>query len=560
MKPERQVESENRDGGMARGLADRARGADCVHAFRQQFDFVYRCVRRYGADPADIDDLVQDVFIAMWRRWADYDSSRPLRPWLAGIAFRVARCHVRRRRPDPVRLGSEPNAQAWLIDLQDHAQNHEERHAANDARALVLSALDRLPDRHRMPLVMHDLDELTINEIAALLDLPLATVYTRVRRARIAFAKVVVELQQAQREQAHFALLGPTALLGIERVPPAAPAQAVQRAVQSARSIVELPEPPPDPLQPGSDATGPASRAPWAGPRGITLIGAGIAGLALLALVPRRSPPIAPPAAAMARKSAAASASLALPALPAFRPVVEPAALRRTVSAAALGQGLTGYWPLDDGPDSQVIKDQSGAGRDCVLHEKSAAATWVAGVHGRALALDGKAWLECPQPVVQREGPVALSVAVWVKRSGPKAPAALVTRQLDRSYKDQFFFGFKDDSLRVVSHTWQGWASVAAPPVSEAWVHAAFTHQPDGTTVLYLSGAEVSRTKGGIFPGTGPIGGPVTIGAGQFAPNPTLVRQLLEGAVDEVLIYNRALSSDEVAALADGVLPVRTAP
>ena len=62
----------------------------CIGVFEAQFDYVYHALRRHGISPIDAEDLVQEVFLVMWRRWAEYDTTRPLRPWLAGIAFRVA--------------------------------------------------------------------------------------------------------------------------------------------------------------------------------------------------------------------------------------------------------------------------------------------------------------------------------------------------------------------------------------------------------------------------------------------------------------------------------------
>src|SRR6185436_10287805 len=75
-----------------------ARPLDRVGAFAAEVDVVYRALRRFGVDVVEAEDLVQEVFVVMCRRWADYDRGRPLRPWLLGIAFRVARDHRKRPR------------------------------------------------------------------------------------------------------------------------------------------------------------------------------------------------------------------------------------------------------------------------------------------------------------------------------------------------------------------------------------------------------------------------------------------------------------------------------
>jgi RNA polymerase sigma factor (sigma-70 family) len=556
-----------------------ASGAACVRAFREQFDFVCGCVRRYGGRGADVDDLVQDVFVAMWRRWPDFDGSRPLRPWLAGIAFRVARSHVRRRRSvgpriGPPTAGGDPHHHDETIDVPDQAHDHHQRANADDARALVLEALHQLPERHRLPLVMHDLDELSVGEIAGLLQLPPATVYTRVRRARLAFAKVVTALQAPSDQQpAPDRVAGggerkpgaitpprftPAALLALEREPAPAPPEARQRACDFARETVEHPYPPLDPMSQVPQAASGSARA-------LTAIAIGVGALGLLGLVADRSAREARPPRDL-RSATSVGADPSVPAnlgprassdrarVPALHAVTEILPERKQASAATLATGLTGYWPMNDEPGAKVIKDVSGAGREWLDHEVATGPPGsIDGVQGRALALDRKAWLECPQPPVVRESRISLTVAAWVKRSSLHAPAAVVTRQIGDGFQDQFFFGFGPDNLRVVSHAWHGWAQMVAPALSRAWVHTAFTRDRDGTTRLFLDGNEVSHTQGGSM-GKGPITAPITIGAGRYDETEN-VRQLLDGAVDEVAIWNRTLAPEEISALAAGVRP-----
>jgi len=158
---------------------------NCVRAFETEFDYVYRALKRHGVNPADAEDLAQEVFLVMWRRWADYDTTRPLRPWLAGIAFKVA--HDYRRR-------SGREVPGGLVDAEDQAPGAEEHLASARARTLVLRALGSLPEKQRTIIVMHDLDGASMREIADILSVPLFTAYSRLRSARQAFAKAVRRL------------------------------------------------------------------------------------------------------------------------------------------------------------------------------------------------------------------------------------------------------------------------------------------------------------------------------------------------------------------------------
>ena len=60
-----------------------------LEAYQQEITYVFHALRWLGARPQEIEDLAQDVFIALRRAWPHYDSSRPLRPYLFGVAFRV---------------------------------------------------------------------------------------------------------------------------------------------------------------------------------------------------------------------------------------------------------------------------------------------------------------------------------------------------------------------------------------------------------------------------------------------------------------------------------------
>jgi RNA polymerase sigma factor (sigma-70 family) len=157
--------------------------ATCAGAFVAELGFVSRTLRRQGVPAHDAEDLAQDVFLVVCRRWSDYDTSRPLRPWLAGIALRVAQDHRKRR------WREIPTSH---LDAEDDASSMEERLAAARARARALQALASLPEKYRTPLVMHDFDDVSVQEVAEVLAIPAATAYTRLRRARSALAHAVL--------------------------------------------------------------------------------------------------------------------------------------------------------------------------------------------------------------------------------------------------------------------------------------------------------------------------------------------------------------------------------
>jgi RNA polymerase sigma-70 factor (ECF subfamily) len=511
----------------------------CLRAFEQHAAYVHRSLRRYGVRPSDTEDLVQDVFMAMWRSWRQFDAQRPLQPWLAGIAFRVARNHLRRKWreiPDDA------------VDAADRAVPGDERVAAAQAQALVLQVLAQLPEKYRLPLVLHELDEVPVNEVATLLRLPRATVYTRLRRARQAFAKLIAE--RHERHTGVLVALSPTELLVLERSAPppfARKAEAVARAHRAAARGTP-PAPPPRGWLP------PWLRLPALG------LALGAAGALVFVAVRRPSDArasllasnpqavvtddgaAAPPARLQRRHTAPSFiTALALPPAP-------PASA--TPGLPTLG--LAGHWSFDAPAGELVAPDESGLARDCLLHdaEKGTARTWIAGPRGGAADLRAVGWLECPLPPTSSDAPVAMTVAAWVKmRHLPGIYTAIATRQIESSYKDLFFFGVVGGKLRASSHAWGGIAEWETPLERGRWYHTAFTHGLDGVTIVYVDGVEVARAIGPHRP-LGRVTAPLTIGAGQFARQPNLVRQRLPAVVDEVRIYDRVLAPEELQQLA----------
>ena len=98
-------------------------------------------MRWLGARPQEIEDLAQDVFIALRRSWPHYDSSRPLRPYLFGVAFRVVSMQRRKRKREM------PFA---TLEVRDGGPGPDEALQAKQARTMVLRALERIPLKRRV--------------------------------------------------------------------------------------------------------------------------------------------------------------------------------------------------------------------------------------------------------------------------------------------------------------------------------------------------------------------------------------------------------------------------
>jgi RNA polymerase sigma-70 factor (ECF subfamily) len=165
-------------------------GDGCFDVYQRELDYLLSSLRRLGVPSPDIEDLAHEVFLVMHRRWEHYDRSRPLRPWLFGIAFRVAAAH--RRRGSRELLGD-------ARDAQDLAALPDEAAAALESRGLLLKALAEVPLERRAVLLLHDVDEAPMREIAEQLGLRLFTAYSRLRKARHELDSALQRLQKGWR-------------------------------------------------------------------------------------------------------------------------------------------------------------------------------------------------------------------------------------------------------------------------------------------------------------------------------------------------------------------------
>jgi RNA polymerase sigma-70 factor (ECF subfamily) len=161
---------------------------DVAGAFRDHYPFVLRVLVGLGVDPLDADDVAQDVFVVAHRRRAAFDTRRPLRAWLYGIARRLARNRRRRRRLD----GSGELPAATTGDP-------ERAVARAEALRIALSCLDKMSARLRETFVLAELECMDAPTIAELLGLPINTVYSRLRLGRQRFEAALAELREQQK-------------------------------------------------------------------------------------------------------------------------------------------------------------------------------------------------------------------------------------------------------------------------------------------------------------------------------------------------------------------------
>lgn len=150
--------------------------------------YVWNSLRRLGVREADLEDVVQELFLAVHKRLGDYDPSRPIRPWLFAFAFRSA-AGYRSRAAHRREIVDD------RVEIVDDRPTVDEQLDVERRRSLVTAALDAVELDRRAVFVMHEIDGCPIPEIAEALGIPVSTAYSRLRLAREEFAKAVHRLK-----------------------------------------------------------------------------------------------------------------------------------------------------------------------------------------------------------------------------------------------------------------------------------------------------------------------------------------------------------------------------
>jgi RNA polymerase sigma-70 factor, ECF subfamily len=154
------------------------------------FDFVWRNARRLGVPEASADDVVQDVFMVVQRRLTDFDGRTHLRVWIFGILVRVARDHRRSFLRKGARCVPLEDNGGHATVITEPPPTPSELTEHSERVRLLGTLLDQLDEDKRTLLVLSELEQWTLREIAELLGSNTNTVFSRLRAAKRAFEKV----------------------------------------------------------------------------------------------------------------------------------------------------------------------------------------------------------------------------------------------------------------------------------------------------------------------------------------------------------------------------------
>lgn len=154
-------------------------------------NFVYRTI----GDREKAEDLVQEVFIRVYRHLHRFDRSKKFSTWIYTIASNLAKNELRNRSRNPLVL-FQTMRNAWQeedrpLQFEDSSMRPDDLYRKRHLRELVEQAVAQLPPHHREVFVLRELEGKSYEEIAEITSVNLGTVKSRLNRARNSFAEII---------------------------------------------------------------------------------------------------------------------------------------------------------------------------------------------------------------------------------------------------------------------------------------------------------------------------------------------------------------------------------
>ncbi len=155
-------------------------------------NFIYRTV----GDRERAEDLVQEVFIRVYRHLHRFDPAKKFSTWIYTIASNLAKNELRNRSRNPLVL-FQSMRKAWDDDeerplqFEDPTARPDDMYRKRHLREAVEASVAKLPEHHRQVFVLRELEGKSYEEIAEITNCNLGTVKSRLNRARNSFAEIV---------------------------------------------------------------------------------------------------------------------------------------------------------------------------------------------------------------------------------------------------------------------------------------------------------------------------------------------------------------------------------
>lgn len=156
--------------------------------FEDMAPYVLRVIPRMGVARSDVEDVAQDVFVAVHRGWSGFEGRSSARTWVYGICIRICADYRRRAARRPLTLELNPHSQAT------NGPDPERQAQGNEILFRLDHALNGLSDTQRAMFVLTDIEGLSVAQACSALKCPLFTAYARLYAARKKLRVALVDI------------------------------------------------------------------------------------------------------------------------------------------------------------------------------------------------------------------------------------------------------------------------------------------------------------------------------------------------------------------------------
>lgn len=150
------------------------------------YERLYGYLIRFLKDSDTAEDLLQETFLRVWRKRAEFKNIASFSTWIYTIAGNLARSEWRRRkRWRMLRIGPSRNDEEAAIELPDAGIGPDLIVENRVAIEELTKEVHKLPDRYREVVILRDIQGMTYEEIAGIVQVPVGTVKSRLNRGRL---------------------------------------------------------------------------------------------------------------------------------------------------------------------------------------------------------------------------------------------------------------------------------------------------------------------------------------------------------------------------------------
>ncbi|WP_209865627.1 RNA polymerase sigma factor SigW [Paenibacillus shirakamiensis] len=149
-------------------------------------DKIYHLAYRMLNNRHEAEDIVQETFLRVHKNWMKYDENQKFSTWIYRIATNLCIDRLRKRKPSyslDAELGDKDGLDGYTLIPGDN-RTPESEYLISETQMTIHQAIDTLPAKYKSVIMLRYLQELSLQEIGDVLDMPVTTVKTRVHRGR----------------------------------------------------------------------------------------------------------------------------------------------------------------------------------------------------------------------------------------------------------------------------------------------------------------------------------------------------------------------------------------